>query len=81
MFQKNIEVVLLLIENGYDINAVGSANGYTPLHDAVMTNNIAAVKLLIRYGANRNIKGKDGLTPLEKAIKENKGELVKLLSE
>ncbi|MDR3260087.1 MAG: ankyrin repeat domain-containing protein [Fusobacteriaceae bacterium] len=81
MFQKNMEIVLLLIENGYDINAVGPANGYTPLHDAVMTNNIAAVKLLIRYGANRNIKGKDGLTPLEKAIKENKGELVKLLSE
>jgi ankyrin repeat protein len=81
MFQKNIEVVLLLIENGYDINAIGPANGYTPLHDAVMTNNAAAAQILLKYGANKNIKGKDGLTPLEKAIKENKRELIKILSE
>jgi ankyrin repeat protein len=40
MFQKNIEVVILLLKNGYDINAIGPANGYTPLHDAVMANKI-----------------------------------------
>ncbi|MDR3336634.1 MAG: ankyrin repeat domain-containing protein [Treponema sp.] len=81
MFQKNIEVVLLLIENGYDVNAIGPANGYTPLHDAVMANNADAAKILLKYNARRNIKGKDGLTPLEKAIKENKTGLIKLLSE
>jgi ankyrin repeat protein len=81
MFQKNTEIVILLIESGYDINAIGPANGYTPLHDAVMANNAAAAKILLQYGANKNIKGKDGLTPLEKAIKENKSELIKILSE
>jgi hypothetical protein len=35
----------------------------------------------IGHGARRDIKGKDGLTPLEKAVKENKTELVKALSE
>jgi ankyrin repeat protein len=81
MFQKNSEVILLLIENGYDVNAIGPANGYTPLHDAVMANNPEAAKILLLHGARRDIKGKDGLTPLEKAIKENKAELVKILSE
>jgi ankyrin repeat protein len=81
MFQKNTEIVILLIENGYNINAIGPANGYTPLHDAVMANNAAAAKILLEYGADKNIKGKDGLTPLEKAIKENKTELIKILSD
>jgi ankyrin repeat protein len=80
MFQKNIDIVILLIENGYDINAIGPANGYTPLHDAVMANNAEAAKVLLKYGARRDIKGKDGLTPLEKAKKENKTELIKILS-
>jgi ankyrin repeat protein len=81
MFQKNIEVVTLLIESGYDVNAIGPANGYTPLHDAVMANNAGAARVLLEHGARRDIKGKDGLTPLEKAIKENKTELITILSE
>jgi len=78
MFQKNVEIVLLLIENGFDINAIGPANGYTPLHDAVMANNVAAAKVLLEHGADKNIRGKDGLTPLDKAVKEKKAELITL---
>jgi ankyrin repeat protein len=81
MFQKNIEIVKLLIDAGYDVNATGPSNGYTPLHDAVWANNAAAARLLIQRGARKNIKGKDGLTPLEKAVKENKTEMIKALSE
>jgi len=80
MFQKNIEIVKLLIDAGYDVNAIGPKNGYTPLHDAVWADNAAAAKLLLQNGANKNIKGKDGLTPLEKAIKENKKDMIKILS-
>lgn len=79
MFQKNIKIVQMLIDYGLDVNAIGSKNGYTPLHDAVWANNAEAAKLLLAHGANPGIKGKDGLTPLEKARQEGKAELIKVL--
>ena len=72
MFQDNMEIVGLLIAHGFDVNAVGPANGYIPLHDAVWADNLEAVKLLVANGADLSIKGKDGLTPVEKAKKEGK---------
>lgn len=75
MFQKNMQIVELLIDYGLDINAIGPANGYTPLHDAVWADNREAVKLLLAKGAKPDVKAKDGLTPLEKAQKEGKNEL------
>lgn len=76
MFQKNTEIITLLIDYGFDVNAQGLSNGYTPLHDAVWANNLEAVKSLLKHGARANIRGKDGLTPCEKALKENKKEIV-----
>jgi ankyrin repeat protein len=78
MFQKNMEIVKLLLEHHFDINAVGPQNGYTPLHDAVWANHIEAVILLLDRKAKTNIKGKDGLTPFAKAQKEGKSDIVKL---
>ena len=78
MFQKNMEIVTLLLEHHFDVNAVGLQNGYTPLHDAVWANNIEAVRLLLDRNAKTDIKGKDGLTPFAKAKKEGKSEIVKL---
>jgi ankyrin repeat protein len=78
MFQKNMEIVKLLLEHHFDINAVGPQNGYTPLHDAVWANNIEAVRLLLDRNAKTDIKGKDGLSPFAKAQKEKKSEIVKL---
>jgi len=77
MFQKNMEIVRLLLENRFDVNAVGPQNGYTPLHDAVWADNLEAVKILLNKGAQTNIKGKDGLTPYGKAKKEGRKEIVK----
>jgi uncharacterized protein len=77
MFQKNMEIVRLLLENHFDVNAVGTQNGYTPLHDAVWAGNLEAVKILLDKGARTNIKGKDGLTPYAKAKQEGRKELVK----
>ena len=79
MFQKNIAVVKLLLDYGFDPNAKATENGYTPLHNAVAANNVEAARLLLQYGANKNIKGLDGLTPLDKARKEEKRALVLLL--
>lgn len=76
MFQKNTEIITLLINYGFDVNAQGLSNGYTPLHDAVWANNLAAVEILLKHRAKTDIRGKDGLTPYEKALKENKKEIV-----
>lgn len=79
MFQTNIKVVELLLNAGFDVNAVGPRNGYTPLHDAVWANNVPAAQLLLAKGACTDIKGKDGMTPYEKAVKEGKIEIARLL--
>jgi ankyrin repeat protein len=78
MFQGNLGIVELLLDKGFDPNAVGPRNGYTPLHDAVWAGNAQAAELLLRRGARADIKGKDGLTPLMKAQRENKAALVRV---
>ncbi|WP_234425341.1 ankyrin repeat domain-containing protein [Vibrio coralliilyticus] len=79
MFQDNTRIVELLIDAGFDVNAVGPRNGYTPLHDAVWGDNLPALKILVANGGDTSIKGHDGNTPLEKAIAENKIEIAAYL--
>lgn len=79
MFQDNVNIVQLLIDAGFDVNAVGPRNGYTPLHDAVWANNLPALKLLVANGGDLTIKGLDGNTPLDKARSENKQEILTYL--
>ncbi len=76
MFQKNTDIIVLLINYGFDVNAIGPANGYSPLHDAVWANNLEAVKILLKHGARMDIAAKDGMTPYEKAKNEGKNEIV-----
>lgn len=79
-FKRFVQIrFTLLLEAGYDVNAVGPRNGYTPLHDAVWANNLPALKILVANGGDITIKGKDGNTPLEKAIAEDKPEIVAYL--
>lgn len=79
MFQKNMEVIQLLLDYGFDVNAVSPVNGFTPLHHAVRVNNVDAAKMLLAFNADKTIKDAKGLTPLEKAKKEGKREMVLLL--
>jgi ankyrin repeat protein len=81
MFQKNMEAIRLLLEHGFDVNATSPVNGYTPLHDAVWVNNIDAAKLLLEFGADTAVKDTEGFTPLDKARKTGKREMVLLLSQ
>jgi ankyrin repeat protein len=80
IFQDNLEVIRLLLNYGFDINATVPANGYTPLHYCVWANNLPALRLLLAYGADKTIKAKDGLTPVEKARKDGKRECLLELS-
>ena len=80
IFQENLAVLRLLLDYGFDPNAIATRNGHTPLHNAVATDNVEAARLLLQYRANRNIRDLNRLTPLEKARREGKRDLVMILS-
>lgn len=65
----NKEFLDRLVQNNVEINGP-DFDGDTPLHFAVMNNNIEAVEYLLENGANTNVKNKDGITPLHIAVKE-----------
>ena len=79
MFQKNLEVVRLLLEHGYDPNAIATRNGHTPLHNTIPTDNIEAARLLLQFGADRNIRNLEGRTPLAMARSQQRRALIFLL--
>lgn len=77
---KRIKTLQLLVELGADIDAVDN-NGYALLHkmvygtsDSVYSNKInnETIKALLDLNANRNLRDKNGLTPLEYAVKKVK---------
>lgn len=76
--KKQNDVVKMMIEKGANIN-VKNLNGQTPLHVAILTNNIEIAKYLIEKGADLNIKDCKGQTPLYLAILKNNVEIAKLL--
>ncbi len=81
MFQKDLSIIEMLLDYGFDPNAKGIRNGYTPLHDAVWATNIDAVKLLLRRGAKPDIKNNDGLTAYSFAKNNGKNEIAKYIKE
>ena len=80
VFKSNLEAIQLLLEHGFDINAKTSSTGYTPLHYCVWLNNLNVARFLLLYNADRNIRDNNGQTPLEKAAKESKRDMMLILS-
>jgi hypothetical protein len=80
IFRSNFEAMMLLLDHGFDINAVADSTGFTPLHYCVWFNNVNAARFLLLNNANRNIRDNDGLTPLEKATKESKRDMILALA-
>ena len=72
-------IIKLLLDHGFNPNIRAEKSGNTPLHYAVAANNIGAVQLLIQYQANRNLRNLEGLTPLEKARREGKDDIARIL--
>ncbi|AAF44459.1 ankyrin repeat gene family protein [Fowlpox virus] len=64
---KDINIVLLLLDAGMDVNSSKCIS--TPLHLGVILGNSNIVKLLLDHGANINAIDKYGETPLEAANK------------
>ena len=64
-----------------DVNCK-NVNGCTPLHIAIMNQNINLVKLLLKYGADGNSKQYNDIgerTPLHYAVQKNNYELTAIL--
>lgn len=79
---NNINNIKELIKAGADINAQNERFGLTALSYAIINKpnaNIDIVKLLLASGANTNIKGNFGTTPLLFAVSNCDKEIVELL--
>ena len=78
-WQDNLEILEILLEYGFDIDAQGSFNKNTPLHDAVWGGNFKVVQFLIQHKANPNIKNREGLNPYQMALNSGKKEIASYL--
>lgn len=74
----NKELLDRLLQHNVEINSP-DFDGDTPLHFAVMNNNLEAVEYLLENGANTNVKNKDGITPLHIAVKEKNYDITGML--
>ena len=66
---RYMDLIRILIENGWDINERRSKDGYSPLHCAVVTHNWEVVAELLKRGACRNAFDGALLTPLARNLK------------
>lgn len=66
------------VDNKYIINSK-NAKGFTPLHLAVITNEVECVKCLIEHGADINIMDNTSKTPLELAHDEGYNDIYEYL--
>ena len=75
---NNFMAVYLLLNHGADAN-IAVANGYTPLHWAVMKGNQNLVKLFLKKNALINTQDAEGNSPLHTAVSEGFFDITKLL--
>ena len=82
MYGGNYEIAKLLVENGANVNGLGDT-GFDyiiyPLIEAVQSDNIALVQLLIDNGCTLDIMDNEGYTPLKIAENNNNLQMLELL--
>lgn len=76
------QAISLLLAAGANPNVLERLGYFSPLHVAVINNNLAAARLLVRSGAHVNLARKHYDTPKEKAARQqNNEEMMKVLNE
>lgn len=84
VMNANKETVEFLIRKGIDVNAVNS-NNETPLHHAVAVKNqkkaVEIIEMMMLKGANPYLKDNLGDTPVEKAKRLGKSDILLLFAE
>lgn len=74
----NLEAIVLLLQEGAELNAKGE-DGMTPLHYAVQMKQIDAIKILIEHDADPTVSDDFGDTPVTKASIMNNPNIEALL--
>ncbi|WP_041401427.1 ankyrin repeat domain-containing protein [Salinispira pacifica] len=75
------DIIVLLLENGADPNAVSGDRGNTPVMDAASTGQTELVRLLLAAGADPDVQSKSGQTGLMMAVGEGFAQISSLFIE
>lgn len=65
--RDNMDMALLLMKRGADVNVVSEHDGQTALHHVAIRSNICLMEMLIARGAQVNVADSSGVTPLHHA--------------
>lgn len=74
-----IDAVVLLLRHGADPNGWDETRDATPLLMAVMIKHVEAVRILLAAGADPNVRGSEGDSPLRFCAQEGLLEMARLL--
>src|SRR5215471_12924453 len=74
-----VDALKVLLTHGADVKAKESTHGQTALMWAAAEGNVAAVEMLIEFGADLHAVSKGGFTPLMFAVREGQSGVVKAL--
>ena len=77
--EGDARTLIALIKQGAPINSRATAASWTSLHVAAALNNVVAIAVLLRYGADPNTRDVDGDTPLITAASVGHTEAVQQL--
>lgn len=77
----SLEIVSLLLEYKAKVNAKDPGTGLTPLHAAAKANQAAAIRLLLKGGADPKARDAKGRTPLQLAKSAKATAAIKTLGE
>ena len=69
----------ILLSAGANPNIGDHHNNQTPLHVAALGGHINVAKALLKGGADRNAKGRGGVTPLMTASNRGDGDMANLI--
>lgn len=75
------DILMMLLENGADPNAVSGDRGNTPVMDAASTGQTELVRLLLAAGADPDVRSKSGQTGLMMAVGEGYAQISSLFIE
>ena len=77
VYDCRVDFIKELVRHGSNINLVDEM-GDTPLHIAVESDNLSAIRVLLDLGADTSIKNRNGRTPRELAYLKNEKEVINL---
>jgi len=79
IWQNDVRVVKVLVDYGFDIDARGNQTGFTPLHDAIKSENKEAFIYLLQKGADPHIKDNQDMDVMQFAVEEDATKYIAIL--